>query len=335
GQDGSYLAEFLLNKGYEVHGLIRHSSTPNTSRIDHIKKDLRLIKGDITDLSSLFDTAPTRLDEIYHLAAQSDVGQSFISQAHTRMTNIEGTANIIELANRDLGWGESKLYNAATSEMFGSSQPPQNEDTPFHPCSPYGVSKLAAYWSTVHAREAGLHASSGILFNHESPRRGENFVTRKTTKAVARIKLGLQDKLVLGNLDARRDWGHAKDYVEAMWLMLQQEKPDDYVISTGVSTTVRQFCEMAFETAGIPIEWDKGQPKHLERAYLKKRRRPGEPRVVQVSSDFYRPLEVNYLKGDSAKARKVLGWKPSVGIRTLVKEMVEADLEAEKGCQCR
>ncbi len=313
GQDGSYLAEFLLDKGYEVFGIIRRSSSFNTKRIDHIYQDphekdarLRLLYADLTDgacLSSIIkDVEP---DEVYNLAAQSQVRVSFDQPVYTVNVNALGTLQLLE-AVRTLNKKGTKFYQASSSEMFGKvAEIPQNESTPFHPRSPYACAKVYSYWQVVNYREAyGMLACNGILFNHESPRRGETFVTRKITRAAARIKLGLQDKLYLGNLDAKRDWGFAGDYVEAMWLMLQQEEPDDYVIATGETHSVREFVEESFRHLGL--DWK----KHVE---LDKR--------------YFRPSEVDILQGDSSKAKSVLGWEPRVKFKELVKIMVDADLE--------
>jgi GDPmannose 4,6-dehydratase len=311
GQDGSYLAELLLSKGYAVYGIIRRASTFNTERIDHIYQDphaknakLHLIYGDISDSGSiagiLQDIKP---DEIYNLGAQSHVKVSFDAPEYTAETTGLGTLRLLE-AIRKLGL-KSRFYQASSSEMFGKVQEiPQKETTPFYPRSPYGVAKLYSHWITVNYRESyGIFACSGILFNHESPRRGETFVTRKITRAVAHIKAGLQDTLYLGNLDAKRDWGYAKEYVEAMWLMLQHDKPDDYVIATGQTYTVRQFLKEAFSYAGL--DWK----KH-----------------VKFDPRYLRPAEVDLLIGDPAKARKKLGWKPKTTFKELVKIMVDADI---------
>jgi len=313
GQDGSYLTEFLLGKGYEVYGIIRRSSSFNTGRIDHLYQDphepdvrLRLVYGDLNDASSLNkilrDVKP---DEIYNLGAQSHVRVSFDVPEYTAEVTGVGTVRLLE-AIRDSGLSP-RFYQASSSELYGKVQEvPQRETTPFYPRSPYACAKAYAYWITVNYRESyGMHASNGILFNHESPRRGETFVTRKITRAVARIKLGLQDKLFLGNLDAKRDWGFAGDYVEAMWLMLQQDQPDDYVIATGETWSVRQFLEAAFGYADL--DWQ----KHVE-----------------IDPRYFRPAEVDLLIGDPAKAREKLGWKPRVGFQDLVKMMVSADLAA-------
>ena len=311
GQDGSYLAELLLDKGYEVYGIIRRSSSFNTARIDPIYQDphepevrLKLLYGDLNDASSLNRILRTvRPDEIYNLGAQSHVRVSFDVPEYTAEVTGVGTVRLLE-AIRESGLAP-RFYQASSSELFGSSPAPQSEGTPFHPRSPYGVAKLYSYWITVNFREAyGMHASNGILFNHESPRRGETFVSRKITRAAARIKLGMQDKLFLGNLDAKRDWGYAGDYVEAMWLMLQQDAPDDYVIATGECHTVRQFLDEAF--GYLDLEWK--SHVELDRRYL-------------------RPAEVDELRGDMTKARSKLGWSPKVNFRALVRMMVDADLE--------
>jgi GDPmannose 4,6-dehydratase len=311
GQDGSYLAELLLSKGYDVYGIIRRSSSFNTDRIDHIYQDphesrrrLHLIYGDLNDASSLNkilrDVEP---HEIYNLGAQSHVRVSFDIPEYTAEVGGLGTLRLLE-AIRDTGV-ETRFYQASSSELYGKVQEtPQRETTPFYPRSPYGVAKLYAYWITVNYRESyGLYACNGILFNHESPRRGETFVTRKVTKAAASISLGLQDKLYLGNLDAKRDWGYAKDYVEAMWLMLQQAEPDDYVIATGETHAVRELLDEAFTHVGL--DWQ---------------------RYVEIDPRYHRPAEVDLLVGDAAKARAKLGWEPKVKFKELVRLMVEADL---------
>lgn len=315
GQDGSYLAEFLLRKGYEVHGIIRRSSSFNTARIDTLYQDphlpdvrLRLVYGDLNDASSLNTILRTiQPDEIYNLGAQSHVRVSFEIPEYTAEVTGVGTIRLLE-AIRESGQ-KPKFYQASSSEMFGKVQEiPQRETTPFYPRSPYGAAKLYAHWITVNYREAyNLFACSGILFNHESPRRGETFVTRKITKAAARIKLGLQHDLYLGNLDAKRDWGYAGDYVEAMWLMLQQPQPDDYVIATGETHTVREFLEVAF--GHLDLDWNK---------------------YVKIDPKYYRPTEVDLLIGDAAKAKKQLQWEPKVRFQELARMMVEADLEAER-----
>jgi GDPmannose 4,6-dehydratase len=313
GQDGSYLAEFLLQKGYEVHGIIRRASTFNTKRIDHLvmdpheKTNLSLHFGDLSDAGQItniiYNIEP---DEIYNLAAQSHVRVSFDMPEYTGDISGLGMTRLLE-AIRQSGI-DTKVYQASSSEMFGNSPPPQNENTPFRPRSPYAAAKVYAYWMTVNYREAyNLFACNGILFNHESPRRGETFVTRKITMAAARIKLGVQDKLYLGNLDAKRDWGYAKDYVEAMWLMLQQDEPDDYVIATGKTHSVLEFLEETFNY--LDLNWR----DHVE-----------------IDPKYFRPTEVDSLEGDSSKARKKLGWKPEVKFKELVKLMIDADLKKEE-----
>lgn len=331
GQDGSYLAELLLEKGYEVHGIKRRSSQFNTGRVDHIYKDPHeenvrffLHYGDLTDSTNLVRIVQeVQPDEIYNLAAQSHVQVSFDSPEYTADVDALGTLRLLEAIRiLDLD-GHTRFYQASTSELYGQVQEvPQTEETPFYPRSPYAAAKLYAYWITVNYREAyDIHASNGILFNHESPRRGETFVTRKITRAVARIKAGLQDKTYLGNLDAERDWGHARDYVKGMWRMLQQEEPDDYVLATGRTTTVRQFCEMAFSAAGIDLVWE-GEGEE-EKGYDAN---TGQC-VVEVDPRYYRPTEVHQLLGDAAKAREELGWAPSTSLEAMAEEMVESDLE--------
>ena len=312
GQDGSYLAELLLAKGYEVHGIIRRTSMFNTHRLDPIYQDpheshrqLILHYGDLTDAVSLVnlvrEIAP---DEVYNLAAQSHVKVSFETPEYTGDVSGVGTMRLLEAIRA--AKIDTRFYQASTSELFGSSPPPQNEQTPFHPRSPYGVAKIYAYWAVVNYREAyGLHATNGILFNHESPRRGETFVTRKITRAVARIKAGIQDTLYMGNIDAVRDWGYAKEYVEAMWLMLQQPQSDDYVMATGVAATVRDFIEASFSHADL--DWE----AH-----------------VKIDPTYVRPTEVDALIGDPAKAEKQLGWKPKTHWRELAQLMVDADIAA-------
>jgi GDPmannose 4,6-dehydratase len=317
GQDGSYLAELLLKKGYEVHGIIRRSSTFNTSRIDHIYQDphvdgsrLKLHYGDLADavhlVKLLYDLKP---DEIYNLGAQSHVKVSFDIPEYTGDVDGLGAVRILESIREADLVNKTRFYQASSSEMFGKVQEvPQTETTPFWPRSPYGCAKVYAYWLTVNYRESyGLHASNGILFNHESPRRGETFVTRKITRAATRIKLGLQDKLYLGNLDAKRDWGFAGEYVEMMWLMLQQDKPDDYVVATNETHSVREFCEETFSLLGL--DWEK---------------------YVVHDNRYERPAEVELLIGDPAKAKRQLGWEPKVLFKDLVKIMVDADLELAK-----
>ncbi len=332
GQDGSYLAELLLEKGYEVHGLIRRVSTFNTGRIEHLYQDphisgtrLFLHHGDLSDASNLkkliFTLEP---DEIYNLGAQSHVKVSFDMAEYTGNITGLGVFRILE-AIRDFEkqtGKKIKFYQASSSEMFGSAPPPQDENTKFAPRSPYGVSKAAAYYATVNYRESyGLFAVNGILFNHESPRRGETFVTRKITQAVAKIKLGLQDKLYLGNLEAKRDWGHAKDYVLAMHAMLQRTEPEDFVIATGEQHSVREFCELAFKQIGVNLKW-KGKGK-LEKGLDSK---TGAV-LVEIDPKYFRPAEVNSLKGNAKKAHDKLGWKPKTSFAELVKEMVTSDIE--------
>src|SRR6202012_2619879 len=334
GQDGSYLAELLLNKGYQVHGIKRRTSLFNTARIDHLYQDphvehqnLVLHYGDLTDTSSLIRVLQeVQPDELYNLAAQSHVKVSFEEPEYTANCDALGPLRLLE-AIRILGLaGKTRFYQASTSEMYGLVQQiPQSETTPFYPRSPYGVAKLYAYWITVNYRESyGMHASNGILFNHESPRRGETFVTRKITRALARIKVGLQDKLYLGNLDAKRDWGHARDYVEMMWLMLQRDQPQDYVIATGHQYSVREFIERAAEPLGIRLHW-KGEGADEQGI-------DAEGRViVAVDPRYFRPAEVETLLGDASKAHRDLGGKTSTGFAELVSEMVTEDLkEAER-----
>jgi GDPmannose 4,6-dehydratase len=329
GQDGAYLAELLLAKGYTVHGIRRRTSLFNTARIDHLYQDPHspgcrffLHYGDLTDSTSLIRIVEeTQPEEIYNLAAQSHVAVSFEEPEYTAESDGVGTLRLLE-AIRILRLQEkTRFYQASTSEMFGLvKETPQKETTPFHPRSPYGVAKLYAYWIAVNYREAfGVYACNGILFNHESPLRGETFVTRKITRALARIKLGLQDKLYLGNLDARRDWGHARDYVQAMWLMMQQPEAEDYVIATGEQHSVREFVEAAAKELGMKLAW-KGKGKS-EAAVWEGRR------IVEVDPRYYRPAEVDTLLGDASKAREKLGWKPKTGFRQLVQEMARADFE--------
>lgn len=303
GQDGSYLSELLLDKGYEVHGIIRRSSSFNTERIDHIFDKLHLHFGDLSDGSALGALlSSVRPDEVYNLGAQSHVRVSFDCPEYTADIDAMGTLRLLEAVKAHCP--EAAYYQASSSELYGKvAEVPQSERTPFYPRSPYGVAKLFGYWYTVNMREQGLYACNGILFNHESPRRGETFVTHKITKAAAKISLGLQSKLALGNLDAKRDWGHAKDYVEAMWLMLQQQKPDDYVIATGETHTIRGLLDVAFGYLGL--DW---------REY------------VEVDHKYYRPTEVDILQGDASKARLVLGWEPKVKFKQLIEEMVCSDL---------
>ncbi len=312
GQDGSYLAELLLHKGYQVHGLIRRASTTNTARIEHLLanegvygKEFFLHQSDLSDSSNLNRLIrQVQPDELYHLGAQSHVRISFDIPEYTCDVDALGTVRLMEaIRNSDQ---PIKFYMASSSEMFGATPPPQNEDTKFHPRSPYACSKVFSYYFTKHYREAyGMFNCNGILFNHESPRRGDNFVTRKIALAVAKIKLGLQNKLKLGNLDAKRDWGYAPEYVEAMWLMMQQETPDDYVIATGESHSVREFVEESFQYAGLG-DWQE---------------------YVEIDKSLFRPTEVDNLIGDSSKAQKKLGWKPKVTFKELVKIMVDAELK--------
>ena len=340
GQDGAYLAELLLQKGYMVHGIKRRSSLFNTDRIDHLYADpheqnvrFKLHYGDLTDSTNLIRIIQeVQPDEIYNLGAMSHVMVSFETPEYTANADGVGTLRILE-AIRLLGLTrKTKVYQASTSELYGLVQEiPQSERTPFYPRSPYAVAKLYAYWITVNYREAyGMYAVNGILFNHESPLRGETFVSRKITRGVARIALGLQQHLFLGNLDAKRDWGHAKDYVEAMWLMLQQEHPEDYVIATGTTTPVREFLKLAFEEVGISVEFTGSGSE--ERAYVTRCDHPeyqlkkGQL-VMSVDPRYFRPTEVELLLGDATKARKNLGWVPKYDLRGLVKEMMAADVE--------
>ena len=352
GQDGSYLAELLLEKGYEVHGLIRRASTFNTDRIDHIYQDPHLpeanlflhygdlsVSGQITDL--IYNIQPA---EIYHLGAQSHVRVSFDMPEYTGDVTGLGTVRLLE-AIRKTGV-KTKFYQASSSEMYGSAPAPQNEQTPFEPRSPYAAAKVYAYWLAVNYREGyNLFASNGILFNHESPRRGETFVTKKITRAVARIKYGLQDELYLGNLDAKRDWGYAPEYVEAMWLMLQQDNPDDFVIGTGESHSVREFCELAFREAGIEIEWKGSGTEEVgifaglsDSSLLPVAScpLPVGATVVAIDPRYFRPTEVEFLLADATKTREKLGWEPKVTFKELVGIMIAADLRAlEELRQCQ
>jgi len=318
GQDGSYLAELLLEKDYQVHGIIRRSSMINTHRIDHIYPDLQLHYGDLTDANNLLSIIKkVEPDEIYNLGAQSHVKVSFETPEYTGQVDGLGTLRILE-AVRLLGMGKkTRIYQASTSELYGKVQEiPQTETTPFYPRSPYGVAKLYGYWIIKNYREAyDMHCSSGILFNHESERRGETFVTRKITQGLSRISVGLQDVLELGNLNAKRDWGHAKDYVRAMWLMLQQEEPDDYVIATGEEHSVRDFVDLAAPIFGMKIEW-MGEGKN-EVGHDWTMNRP----VIKVSDKYFRPTEVESLLGDATKAKEKLGWEPEISFKKLVEDM--------------
>ncbi|NKM70176.1 GDP-mannose 4,6-dehydratase [Rhizobium laguerreae] len=339
GQDGAYLAELLLSKGYTVHGIKRRSSSFNTGRIEHIYQDPHeahprfiLHYGDMIDSTNLLRIVQqTQPDEIYNLAAQSHVGVSFETPEYTADADGIGTLRLLE-AIRILRLEEkTRFYQASTSELYGLVQEvPQNEKTPFYPRSPYAAAKLYAYWIVVNYREAyGMHASNGILFNHESPLRGETFVTRKITMAVAAISLGLQDKLFLGNLDAKRDWGHAREYVEGMWRMLQQDKPDDYVLATGETTSVRQFVEWAFADVGITLEW-KGSGVD-EKGYDA----ASGVCLVEIDPRYFRPTEVDLLLGDPTKARQKLGWQHKIAVRELAAEMVREDVKHWKAINSR
>lgn len=351
GQDGAYLAELLLEKGYEVHGIKRRSSLFNTQRVDHLYQDphdtdVRFVLhyGDLTDATNLIRIIQNvRPDEIYNLGAQSHVKVSFETPEYTADSDALGTLRLLE-AIRMLGLeNKTRFYQASSSELYGKVQEvPQTETTPFYPRSPYACAKLYAYWCTINYREAyGIYACNGILFNHESPRRGETFVSRKITRAAARIALGLQKTLFLGNLDAERDWGHAKDFVKAQWLILQQEKPDDYVIATGKQHSVRAFCEHAFQAVGIQIEWkgqgssEKGiikdfQPSTLLKKYDRRERprehQPGQA-VVRIDPRYFRPTEVDTLLGDPSKAKKTLGWTQEISFEQMISEMIEHDLK--------
>ena len=341
GQDGAYLAEFLLKKGYQVHGIKRRSSSFNTERIDHLYTDqhdidpntphLTLHYGDLSDSMSIVRIIQQiHPDEIYNLGAQSHVAVSFESPEYTADTVGLGALRILEAIRISGLEKKTRFYQASTSELYGKvQQTPQTETTPFYPRSPYAAAKLYAYWITINYREAyGIYACNGILFNHESPIRGETFVTRKITRALARIKLGLQDCLYLGNMDAKRDWGHAKDYVEMQWLMLQQEKPEDFTISTGVQYSVREFVEIAAKELGIDINW-KGVGVD-EKGYWQGKN------IISIDSRYFRPTEVETLLGDSTKARDKLGWVPKITFKELVKEMVVADLkDAKRDHLCR
>ena len=335
GQDGAYLAEFLLKKGYQVHGIKRRSSSFNTDRIDHLYTDqhdvaanaphLTLHYGDLADSMSLVRIIQqTQPDEIYNLGAQSHVAVSFETPEYTADTVGLGALRILEAIRISGLEKKTRYYQASTSELYGMVQEtPQTETTPFYPRSPYAAAKLYAYWITINYREAyGIYACNGILFNHESPIRGETFVTRKITRALARIKLGLQECLYLGNLDAKRDWGHAKDYVEMQWLMLQQDQPEDYTISTGEQHTVREFVEVAAKELGVDIKWQGNG--------VNEKGRWQDKVIVSVDPRYFRPTEVETLLGDSTKAKEKLGWSPKITFKDLVKEMVEADLKEAK-----
>jgi GDPmannose 4,6-dehydratase len=348
GQDGAYLAEYLLEKGYEVHGIKRRSSSFNTARVDHLYQDLHeqdlkfiLHYGDLTDATNLIRIVQeVQPDEIYNLAAQSHVKVSFETAEYTANADALGVLRLLE-AIRILNMTDKvRFYQASTSELYGKVHKiPQTEETPFYPRSPYGVSKLYGYWICVNYREAyNIFACNGILFNHESPIRGETFVTRKTTRAVARIALGLQDRLFLGNLDAKRDWGHAQDFIRAMWLILQQDRPDDYVIATGESHSVREMAETAFDEIGVSIEW---QGKGIEEKGIiagfnsSSFPVPGSKlqagsTVVEVDPTYFRPTEVDELLGDASKARTELGWEPRISFKEMVSQMVKQDLEDAK-----
>jgi GDPmannose 4,6-dehydratase len=334
GQDGAYLSEFLLEKGYEVHGIKRRASSFNTDRVDHLYKDPHeehvrffLHYGDLTDSTNLIRIIQeVQPDEIYNLGAQSHVKVSFETPEYTANSDAVGTLRLLE-AIRILGMeGNVRFYQASTSELYGKVQEtPQREKTPFYPRSPYGAAKLYSYWIVVNYREAyGMFASNGILFNHESPIRGETFVTRKITRAAARIKLGLQNKLYLGNLDARRDWGFAGDYVQAMWLILQHSEPDDFVVATGEAHSVRDFAEAAFAEIGIPVEW---RGKGVEEIGVDNN---AGKTIIEIDPRYYRPTEVEILLGDASKARDKLGWRPKVTFRQLVRIMIQADLKLSR-----
>jgi GDPmannose 4,6-dehydratase len=340
GQDGAYLADFLLKKGYEVHGIKRRSSSFNTNRIDHLFKDpheknvkLKLHFGDLSDSTSIIRIIQeVQPDEIYNLGAMSHVRVSFETPEYTADVDGIGTLRILEAVRLLNMVKKTKIYQASSSELYGLvQQVPQSETTPFYPRSPYAVAKLYAYWITVNYREAyNMFAVNGILFNHESPQRGETFVTRKITRGVARIALGLQDKLYLGNMDAKRDWGHAKDYIEAMWLMLQQKTPEDFVIATGITTKVRDFVIMAFKEVGIELQFKGKGVKEIAMVKSCKNKsyqlRKGHI-VLVIDKAYFRPTEVELLIGDSSKASKKLKWRPKYDLKSLVKDMVSSDLE--------
>ncbi|MBW2029500.1 MAG: GDP-mannose 4,6-dehydratase [Deltaproteobacteria bacterium] len=341
GQDGAYLAEYLLKKGYEVHGIKRRSSSFNTGRVDHLyrdphEEDVRFFMhyGDLTDATNLIRIVQeVQPEEIYNLAAQSHVKVSFETAEYTANADALGALRLLEAIRILDMTDKTKFYQASTSELYGKvMEVPQTEKTPFYPRSPYGAAKLYAYWICVNYREAyDMFACNGILFNHESPIRGETFVTRKITRAVARMKLGLEKKLYLGNLDAKRDWGHAGDYVVAMWLILQQEKPDDYVIATGESHSVREFVEMAFKEIGVEIGWRGKGVEEVGVVTSNEKQVASEIRegdvVVEVDPRYFRPTEVDELLGDATKARRELGWEPRISFKEMVAQMVRADLE--------
>ena len=344
GQDGSYLAEFLLQKGYEVHGIKRRASSFNTQRIDHIFRDLheknvkfKLHYGDLTDSTNLIRIIQEiQPDEIYNLGAMSHVKVSFDSPEYVANTDGIGTLRILE-AIRILGLThKTRIYQASTSELYGKVQEvPQSETTPFYPRSPYGAAKIYAYWITVNYREAyGMFACNGILFNHESPRRGETFVTRKITMAAAKIALGLQDVLYLGNLNAQRDWGHAKDYIEAMWLMLQQDTPEDFVIATGKTTYIRDFVRMTFSELGIELEFSgeaENEVGKVKSCSNPEYQLPVGQEIIKVDPSYYRPTEVDLLMGNPTKSNTKLGWIPKYDVKMLCKEMIENDIQLFKG----
>lgn len=334
GQDGAYLSELLLSKGYTVHGVKRRASSFNTARIDHLYQDSHLPNGqfflhygDLTDSTNLIRLIQEiEPDELYNLGAQSHVKVSFDSPEYTANTDALGTLRLLEAIRILKLEKKTRFYQASTSELYGLAQAiPQQEDTPFYPRSPYGVAKLYAYWITVNYREAyGMYACNGILFNHESPVRGETFVTRKITRAAARIACGLQDKLYLGNLNAKRDWGHAKDYVRGMWMMLQQEKASDYILSTGITTTIRDFVDIAFQQVNIFLSWEGSGDTEVGRDQLSGRI------MVEIDPTYYRPTEVEILVGDATKAHRELGWVPEYNLKKLVEEMVVFDLDQAK-----
>ncbi len=331
GQDGAYLSRFLLNKNYEVHGIKRRSSSFNTGRLESIyidphekKPNFVLHYGDLTDSSNLIRIIQKiKPDEIYNLGAQSHVQVSFETPEYTANSDALGTIRILEAIRTLNMMDKVKFYQASTSEMFGKSPPPQNEKTIFQPRSPYAASKLFSYWVTVNYREAyGLFASNGILFNHESPLRGETFVTRKITRAVASILKGKQKKLWLGNLDAKRDWGHAKDYVEGMWKILQHNQAEDFVLATGKSFSVREFCQLAFREIGIILKWSGDGIKEVGKDDANGRV------LVQIDKRYFRPTEVNYLEGDASKAKEKLGWAPKISLESMITEMVQSDIKS-------